>query len=196
MIVVALSISIVALLLSGLVALAVMELVADRSPDHGEPADDAVDAFDLPPEAEGTAASLHGLPRSIDATAAHLVLVVSPMCATCAKLVNSFDGAIPDSLTVVVTAANPLRMRKWAADHGLAIEELVFDDDMAIVNGLGVSSSPAGVGFIRGRAAFAVHLGGHRALDDLLEQRVSIRGEVPSPAAPDADSRPVVQGPG
>lgn len=193
MVVAALTISIVALLLSGLVALAVMELVADRSPDQGEPADDMVEAFELPTEAEGTAASSHGLPRSIDETAAHLVLVVSPVCATCARLVASFDGAIPDSLTVMVTASDPLRMRRWAADNGLPIEALVFDDDMSVVNGLGVSSSPAAVGFIRGRAAFAVNLGGRRALDKLLAQRISVLVDAPGPAASDADPRPVDQ---
>ena len=92
-----------------------------------------------------------------------------------------------------VTASDPLRMRKWAAVHGLPTEDLVFDDDMSIVNGLGVSSSPAAVGFIRGRATFGVNLGGRPALDDLLAQRVSIREDVPSPAASDAGSRPVDQ---
>ena len=196
MVAAALLISIVALLLSGLVALAVMELVADRPPDRSEPAADMVEAFELPPEAEGTTASLHGLPRSIDATSTHLVLVVSPLCAACKKLVASFEGAIPESLTVVVTASDLLRMRKWAADQGLPTEDLVFDDDMSIVNGLGVSSSPAAVGFIRGRAAFAVHLGGRAALDDLLARRISLRESVPSPAASDRDSRPVDQEPG
>lgn len=190
MVLAALLISIVALLLSGLVALAVMELAADRSPARSEHAADVVEGFELPPEAEGIAASLHGLPRSIDETSTHLVLVVSPVCATCEKLVASFDGSIPDGLTVVVTASDPLRMRRWATAHGLSTGDLVFDDDMSIVNGLGVSSSPAAVGFIRGKAAFAVNLGGRPALDDLLARRASIPEEVTSPEASDPDSRP------
>lgn len=196
MVAAALLISIVALLLSGLVALAVMELVADRPADRSMPAADTMEAFELPPEAEGTAASVHGLPRSIDATSTHLVLVVSPLCATCKTLVASFEGAIPEDLTVLVTASDLLRMRKWAMDHGLPTEELVFDDDMSIVNRLGVSSSPAAVGFIRGRAAFAVHLGGRAALDDLMARRISIREDLRSPAAPERDPLPVDSEPG
>ncbi|MDE0168914.1 MAG: hypothetical protein OXS29_05280 [bacterium] len=66
-------------------------------------------------------------------------------------------------------------MRKWAADHGLP-GGLVFDDDMSIVNRLGVSSSPAAVGFIRGRRRSRSIWAGGAALDDLLARRIPIRG--------------------
>ena len=174
MVVAALVISIVALVLSGLVALAVMELLADRPIGAGEPAEDSIEAFELSPGVEGTVASLHGLPDRIDRTSAHLALVISPVCATCQKLAASFEGAIPDSVTVIVAAADAIQMRKWATVHGLPLDEVVFDDDMSIVNALGVTSSPAAVGILRGRVAFAAHLGGRRALDDLLAQRIEV----------------------
>ena len=174
----ALVISVVALLLCGLVALAVMELLADRPAGADQPAEDSIEAFELSPGVEGTVASLHGLPEQIDRTSAHLALVISPVCATCKKLAASFEGVIPGHLTVIVTASDAVKMRKWATVHGLPLDEAVFDDDMSIVNGLGVASSPAAVGFLDGRVAFAAHLGGRRALDDLLAQRIAVLEQV------------------
>ena len=185
MVTAALVISIVALLACGLVALAVMELVSNRPPEAGPPAEDSIEAFELSPSVEGTLASSHGLPTRIDRTSTHLVLVISPVCAVCQQLAASFEGAVPAHLTVVVTAAAPTRMRKWASVNGLLLDEIVFDDDMAVVDGLGVTSSPAAVGFLGGRAAFGAHLGGRRALDDLLTQRFAIDEQV---AAPEADT--------
>ena len=183
MVAAALVISILALLLCGLVALAVMELVSDRPSGPGAPADDLVEEFELPAEVEGTAASSHGLPELLDRTARHLVLVISPVCATCQQLAASFGGELPDGLTVLVTAADPVRMRKWASLHGLPTDELVFDDDMSVVNGLGISSSPAVVGTYNGRVAFAAHVGGRRAVDSLLVQRM-VAGEEGGDGAP------------
>ena len=191
MVVAALVISIVALVLCGLVALAVMELLADGPRGADQPAEDSIEAFELSPGAEGTVASLHGLPGRIDRTSAHLALVISPVCATCQKLAASFEGAIPEYVTVIVTAADPIQMRKWAALHGLPLDEVVFDDDMSIVNGLGVTSSPAAVGFLGGKVAFATHLGGRRALDDLLAQRIEVLEQV---AATESGPRPVDPG--
>ena len=173
MVVAALVISILALLLCGLVALAVMELVTDRPPASSPPAEDAVEVFELPAAAEPALASSYGLPSGIDRTRAHMVLVISPVCAMCARLAASFEGAIPDDLTVVVTAADPARMRKWASAQSLSLDDVVFDDDMSIVNGLGVASSPAVVGFVRGRPSFAANLGGRHALDEVMAQRAT-----------------------
>ena len=170
----ALVVSIAALVLCGLVALAVMELLADRPPSASQLAEDAIEAFDLSPGLEGTLASLHGLPNRIDRTSAHLALVISPVCATCHALASSLEGVIPDNVTVVVTAADAVQMRKWATVHRLPLDEVVFDDDMTIVTALEVTSSPAAVGFLNGEVAFAVHLGGRRALDELLTQRVEV----------------------
>ena len=184
MVVAALAISILALLLCGLVALALMELMTDRPSGPQEPSEDLVEEFELPTGVEGTAASSHGLPELLDQAPTHLVLVVSPVCATCQQLAASFEGELPDGLTVLVTAADPVRMRKWAAAQGLPIDELVFDDDMSVVNGLGISSSPAEVGTYNGRVAFAAHVGGRRAIDNLLIQRV----------IPDVEGTPGVEG--
>ena len=179
MVVAALAISILALLLSGLVALAVMELVTERPPEVEQPADDSIEEFELSPEVAGTSASSHGLPEWIDGASAHLVLVVSPVCAMCRKLAASFGGEIPAHLTVVVTAADAVRMRKWARMSGLPLDEAVFDDDMSIVNGLEVSSSPTAVGIVGGKVAFSAAIGGRSALDELLKQRISILEQVP-----------------
>ena len=191
MVAAALVISIVALVACGLVALAVMELVASRPPEAGLPAEDSIEAFELAPSAEGTLASSHGLPAQVDQTSTHLVLVISPVCTVCHQLAASFEGAIPAHLTVVVTAADPTRMRKWASVNGLPLDAVVFDDDMAVVDGLGVTSSPAAVGFLGGRAAFGAHLGGRPALDDLLTQRIAIDGQVTAlEADPGSERRP------
>ena len=186
MVVAALVISILALLLCGLVALALLELVIDRPSGQEEPAEDLIEEFELPTEVEGTVASSHGLPELLDRALTHLVLVVSPVCATCQKLAVSFEGELPDGLTVLVTAADPVRMRKWAAVQGLPIDELVFDDDMSVVNGLGISSSPAVVGTYNGRVAFAAHVGGRRAVDNLLIQRVTASEEGLGPTTVEA----------
>lgn len=167
----ALVISIVALLLCGLVALAVMELVADRRSLSGTPAEDTIEESEIPAAVASTMASSHGLPSWIDQARTHVALVLSPVCATCHKLAASFQGSIPYGLTVVVTASDPARMRKWAAAQGLPSEELVFDDDMSIVNGLRIKSSPTAVGFVRGRPRLAANLGGRPALDNLMAQR-------------------------
>ncbi len=190
MVVAALVISILALLLCGLLALAVMELVAGQPSDPKEPAEDSIELFEPPAAAESTVASSHGLPGWIDQTRAHVVVIISPVCATCHRLAASFEGAIPDHLTVLVTAADPVRMRKWASAQGLPLDGVVFDDDMSIVDGLGVTSSPAAVGFVDGRAAFGAHLGGRRALDDLIAQRVAMLDQDSSPVPSiDGDSQ-------
>lgn len=171
MVAAALVISIVALLASALCALTVMELVATRASAAPDPADDTIEEFEVPPEVARTRASSHGLPELIDSADRHLVLVVSPMCARCAGMVSSLQGRVPEGLTVVVTASAPERMRAWIRDHGLDTGDVVFDDEMSIVNSLGVSSSPTGVGFGGGEVLFIVGVGGPVALSDLLEQR-------------------------
>ena len=175
----ALAISIAALLLSGLVALAVMELVADRTSAPDPPAEDTIEEFELPAAVGSTIASSHGLPALVDHTRTHVMLVVSPVCATCQKLVASFEGAIPYGLTVLVTASTPERMRTWASAQGLALDDLVFDDDMSIVEGLGVASSPSAVAFVHGYPRFAAHLGGRAALDRLMELRPTMFDRAP-----------------
>lgn len=183
MVVAALAVSIAALLLCCLLALAVLELVADRPTVPSEPSEDTFAELELAPGTEGTPASSHGLSAAIDLTPAHLVLVVSPMCAVCQRLALSFEGSVPEHLTVVVTASDPTRMRKWVAIVGLGADDVVLDEDMAIANSLGVTSSPTVVGLVAGRVAFAANLGGRPALDSLLAQRLSILADAPGLAA-------------
>lgn len=171
MVVAALVIAVVALVLCGLVTLAVMELLAEHG-GSSDPAEDLFEAFDLAPEAVGAMASSVGLPEQMDGASVHVVLVVSPVCSACERLVRSFEGSVPDGLSIVVTAADPVRMRKWAEAHGLSLSGLVFDDDMSVVRGLGISSSPSVVGVLGGRIAFGAGIGGRRALDDLLTGRL------------------------
>ena len=169
-----------ALVLCGLVALAVMELLAERT-GSSEPADDLLEEFDLAPEAVGALASSVGLPKQMDRASVHVVLVMSPVCSACERLARSFEGSIPDGLSAVVTAADPVRMREWAAAQGLPPAELVFDDDMSVVGALGVSSSPTAVGVLEGRIAFGARIGGRRALDDLVTGRLAFVGKFPEP---------------
>ena len=198
MVVAALVIAVVALVLCGLVALAVMELLAERAGSRN-PAEDLFEEFDLAPDAVGSLASSNGLPEHIDGVSVHVVLVISPVCSACERMVRSFDGSIPDGVSIVVTAADPVRMRKWAVAQGLPVEELVFDDDMSIVKGLGVSSSPSAVGVLGGRIAFGAGIGGRRALDDLLTGRLAAFEVVPGPFRKpkmDATADPTTPSPG
>ena len=181
MVVAALVIAVIALLLCGLVALAVMELLAERT-GSSDQAEDLVDEFDLAPDAVGAPASSVGLPERMDRASVHMVLVVSPVCRACQRLARSFEGSIPDGVSVVVTAADPARMREWAAAQRLSPDELVFDDDMSVVGALGVSSSPSVVGVLEGRIAFGAGIGGRRALDDLLTGGLAMLGPVQGPA--------------
>ncbi len=181
MVVAALVIAVTALLLCGLVALAVMELLAERT-EATDPDEGLFEAFDLTPEVVGAPASSVGLPEELDRASVSVVLVMSPVCRACERLARSFDGAIPDGLSVVVTAADPARMREWAAIQGLDREELVFDDDMSVVRALGVSSSPSAVGIMEGRIAFGARVGGRRALDDILNGRLATLDAIPGPS--------------
>ena len=169
----ALIISMAALLVSALVALAVMELVADRSANPSALPGDTIEQFEVDDGVAGTLASSHGLPAAIDGTESHLALFISPMCTMCAGIAESFDGEIPDDVTVVVTASHPARQRQWASTHGLPADGVVFDEEMSIVNGLGVASSPTVIGFGAGRVVFAAGIGGRPALDKLLAQRAA-----------------------
>ncbi len=182
MVTVALVVAAVSLGVSLLVALAVIELVADRGSSRAGPADDEIENFELSPSVAEVPASGHGLPAWIDDTVRHVVLVVSPMCAMCAKLAESFAGTVPSAVTVVVVAGAPDRKRDWASGRGLPLDEVVFDDDMSIVNSLGVTSSPTAVGFGRGMPSFSVGLGGRAALDSLLEQMDVIGRDSPTAA--------------
>lgn len=170
MIIAALIVSIVALAVSALCALAVMELVASRSQGAPEADDALIEEFEVPANVAGTAASSHGLPEHIDHTDRHLVLVLSPMCIRCTAIASSLRGTVPDDLTVVVTASAPERMRVWSLERRLSADDVVFDDDMSIVGSLKVASSPTVVGFGAGRVVFAAGIGGDAALEELLEQ--------------------------
>ena len=182
---VALVVSIVALVLSALSALAVMELVAAGAPGVSRPDDDVIEEFEIPSEVVGTPAGSHGLPGWIEGTDRHVVLFVSPMCTMCAALVGTFDGVVPDGLTVVVTASHPARQREWAAAVGLPHDAAVFDDDMSIVARLEISSSPTVVGFGAGEVVFVAGVGGRPALDRVLDGRFAADGD--GLAAPGAE---------
>ena len=181
MVTAALIISILALVASGLSALAVMELIASRSTSAPETREDSVEEFEVPPDVAGTTASSHGLPDRIDDTDKHLVLVVSPMCTRCGEIAASLGGKIPEGLTMVVTASAPARMRAWSEDHSLIEADLIFDDDMSIVNSLQISSSPTAVGFGGGKVLFAAGVGGAVAVDELLKQRLTGISQEASP---------------
>ncbi len=172
MVVGALVISCLALLLSALVALAVMELVADGASTQRPPSDDTIQELDMSAGVAGTPASSHGLPEWVDRTETQMALIVSPMCGMCEGLVRSFEGVVPEGIIVVVTAAEATRQREWATVLKLSHDKAVFDDDMSIVNSLGVSSSPTIVAFSGGRVVFMVGIGGRSALDTLLKQRL------------------------
>ena len=193
MVVAALVVSIVALVLSALSALAVMELIADRTSGASEPGDETIEEFEVSATVAGTSASSHGLPASIDDTDRHVVLFVSPMCVMCSGLVGTFAGVVPDGLTVVVTASHPARLREWAASLGLHDGAVVFDDDMSIVGRLEISSSPTAVGFGGGSVSFVAGVGGRPALNRLLADRFAADGN--GPAGPDPASAGLPLGP-
>ena len=171
MIIAALTISIVALLVSAVVGLAVMELLANSTPSTStsDQPDDVLTKFELSNGAIGTALSEHGLPRWLDSEAVHVVFFVSPVCSLCDALVGSLKGVVPAGLTLTVTAADPVRQREWASAHDLDLGEVVFDDDRSIVDSLGVTSSPTAIGVEHGKVLFAAAVGGPNALTELLD---------------------------
>ena len=149
MVVAALIISIAALLAAAMVALAMMELVADRQTGSQSTSEDTIEGFEVREEVAGTLASSHGLPPEIDGTQTHIALFLSPMCAMCSGIAESFDGEVPGGVTVVVTASSPARQRQWASTHRLSHQSVRFDDRMAIVESLGIASSPTAGRFWR-----------------------------------------------
>ncbi len=171
MIIAALTISIVTLLVSAVVGLAVMELLANGTPSTStlDQPDDVLTKFELSNGAIGTALSEHGLPRWLDSEAVHVVLLVSPVCSLRDALVGSLKGVVPAGLTLTVTAADPVRQREWASAHDLDLGEVVFDDDRSIVDSLGVTSSPTAIGVEHGKVLFAAAVGGPNALTELLD---------------------------
>ena len=171
MIIAALTISIVTLLVSAVVGLAVMELLANGTPSTStsDRPDDVLTKFELSNGAIGTALSKHGLPRWLDSEAVHVVLFVSPVCSLRDALVGSLKGVVPAGLTLTVTAADPVRQREWASAHDLDLGEVVFDDDRSIVDSLGVTSSPTAIGVEHGKVLFAAAVGGPNALTELLD---------------------------
>ena len=171
MIIAALTISIVTLLVSAVVGLAVMELLANGTPSTStsDQPHDVLTKFELSNGAIGTALSEHGLPRWLDSEAMHVVLFVSPVCSLRDALVGSLKGVVPAGLTLTVTAADPVRQREWASAHDLDLGEVVFDDDRSIVDSLGVTSSPTAIGVEHGKVLFAAAVGGPNALTELLD---------------------------
>lgn len=169
MIVLALIISTAALAISLFVALALMEVIA-----HTELASSVEELeaseLDLNAGAIGSSPSSHGMPAHLDDIASGVVLFLSPVCKTCSAIARSFDGSIPEDVTVVATAADSVRLEKWVAEHNLPTEHIVVDDDYTIVDSLGITGTPAVLGLSYGAIAFALAVPNGASLKKVLAQ--------------------------
>jgi hypothetical protein len=129
-------------------------------------------------DVRGSRPSAHGLPRALDARPAGVVLFLSDRCGTCHAIAAGLDGAIPESLTLVLEARSPESMREFVAKYALSAGErsgqLLGDADGAIARSLGLRTTPVGFRVEHGRLASATTVPSRRYLESILPSRVRL----------------------
>lgn len=171
-------VSLLALLASLFVALGMIEVVSSiPRPGDIESDDDELMWFNLSEDVMGAPATRFGIPNVSD-IGGSVLLVVSPMCKGCGRLLDSFRGQLPERASFLITAGRPEVLRSWAAAKSLPGELTIFDDDQTIVAAIGVEGSPTVIGFANGQIAFAVGVAGPSAFAKIYERALSFSGEV------------------
>jgi hypothetical protein len=132
---------------------------------------------DIPLTTVGTAASALGLDDFFPLDAG-ILLFLSPRCATCHTIADSFGGSVPDQTHVVITATDGLTARRWAQDYGLPDPRVTFDDSQALADQIGIDSTPSAVMVHQGMVARAATVPSRRVLDELLREARSGMREV------------------
>lgn len=92
-----------------------------------------------------------------DHDGAHVVLILSDTCATCADIARALPTPLPERLTVAVQSSVPLGAGAWIAEHGLPTGPNVIDDTKgAIALALGIKLTPVAIRFEADRPTSAV----------------------------------------
>lgn len=106
-----------------------------------------------------------------------MILLLSPTCTACQRLADTFAGVIPSFVRVLITAGEPNKLRKWAEDRRLPLDEVVFDDNRLIADQLTISSSPSIIGVYDNTVAFAVGVSNSEAFGTIYDQMLEASSE-------------------
>jgi uncharacterized protein YjeT (DUF2065 family) len=165
MTIVALVISTIALLVSVVTALSLVEVFEGLKQvreltglnDASEPVDIAK-AFGTPPVAHGIS---FGYPTGI-------LLFVSPKCASCHALAATFAKNPPARTHVVITAGQD--GGTWADEYKLSSTSYTIDRDQSIADRVGITATPVAVLVHEGLITRAATAPSRRAFDELLAE--------------------------
>ena len=164
----ALAVAIAALLVNAFLALSMMEVVARLNAKTEEPPD-RVSAGELGPGIKGAAATDLGLP--VDSSRAHLVVVLSPLCASCKRIAEGFrDTGVPDEVSIVLTASHEQRLLAFVREHQLPSDRVRLDPDRALVDKPGIEGSPSALIVIDSHYDQLLHMGGPDSMASLIKQ--------------------------
>lgn len=164
----ALALAIVALLANAFLALSLMEVIARLEAKPAEPVD-RISAGELGPGIKGSAVT--DIDVAIVGSGAHLLLVLSPLCASCRRIAEVFrDDGVPDEVFVVLTAASDKRLSAFATEYKIPSNRLHLDPDRALVDRLSIEGSPSALVIIDGNYDQFLHLGGPESLAVLIQQ--------------------------
>lgn len=143
---------------------------------------DAVGILDRPLEVElgdvaGARPSRHGLPTSLDAAGAAVVLFLSDRCGTCHALAGGFRGSLPAGLWVVLEARDPGAAQEFLGRYGWhagADGRVLVDSEERIARQLGLRTTPVGFRVEDGRIVSATTVPSRRYLSSMLGDRVRL----------------------
>lgn len=171
MTVLALVASLAALLVAVVVALALVEVFEGLNQVRrlrgleDEPLDVAL------PAATGSTLTEHGLPAGVLPDRG-VLLMISPKCGTCHRLVKSFDGEVPPNLHVVITATDEPSAEALIRDYRLPPGSYTVDFEQAIARSMGVDTTPLAIVVDGGVVVRARTAPSRRSLDDLSRELV------------------------
>jgi hypothetical protein len=150
---------------------------------------DAAGILDRPLEIElgdvaGARPSRYGLPLSVDAAGAAVVLFLSDRCGTCHALARGLNGNIPAGLWVVLEARSPITAEEFLADYELDEQppggRLLVDVEGMIARRIGLRTTPVGFRVENGRIVSATTVPSRRYLSSILADRVRLEPSAPS----------------
>jgi hypothetical protein len=164
-------IAILALLMSSLVALGMIELAARV---QSEPAIevDRVTSAELPSTLNGDSVASCGI--EVPDRGAHLLMVLSPACGACKRIADSFhDDETPPDVTFLLSAARPEQLEAFAASHFSSDARIYFDPDRNIADLLGIEGSPTAIALVDGKPVQLLHVGGPASFREILVETQS-----------------------
>lgn len=184
----ALVVALVALVLASIVALAMLEVVARLKAT--EPMEqDEITSASLLPGIEGSDVSTYGL--TTPSSGAHIVLVLSPTCGMCQRLVDSLrEKGVPQEVSFILTAATRPRLDEWLATIGLPAERTYLDPDRSLVDRLGIGGSPSALPLVDRKILQLLNIGGVSSFWELVKQTQEFSPSGLGWSATNAENRP------